>query len=74
MYWISNEKLTFTHNAHNCLYKTIAIYQQACNKHRSGTNKYIPRKMLTNNNKELDDGSVILYKTDDSNTLVVKED
>ena len=40
----------------------------------SGTNKYIPRKMLTNNNKELDDGSVILYKTDDSNTLVVKED
>ena len=40
----------------------------------SGTNKYIPRKMLTNNNKECDDGNPILYKTIDSSTLVVKED
>jgi len=56
------------------LYKTILIYQQASNKHRSGTNKYIPQKMVNNNSKEYDDGSAILYKIVGSSALVVKED
>ena len=50
------------------------IYQEACNKNKCGTIKYIPRKMVTNNNNEYDQGNAILYKIVESSKVLEKHD
>ena len=50
------------------------IYQEACNNDRCGTIKYIPRKMVTNNNNEYDQGNAILYKIVESSKVLEKHD
>ena len=45
----------------------ILIYQQACNKHNSVRNTYIPQKMMPNNHKEYGDSVIWYTKTCSSN-------